>query len=113
MSIALMPQRPPYVTFEQRAVEDRNASIAAGGMVMRDVDFVIVRQVGSKNTLEKDAAEWLADLERLVANGNYPRRVGARTSARSSRRTRPGSPSRNWACRCGSGRRCPRRRSRT
>lgn len=72
MSIALMPQRPPYVTFEQRAVEDRNASIAAGGMVMRDVDFVIVRQVGSKNTLEKDAAEWLADLSNLVSNGTYP-----------------------------------------
>lgn len=72
MSIALMPQRPPYVTFEQRAVEDRNATIAAGGMVMKDVDFVIVRQIGSKNTLEKDAAEWLADLSTLVSNGTYP-----------------------------------------
>jgi hypothetical protein len=72
MSIELMPQRPPFVQFEQRAVEDRNASIAAGGMQMRDVDYVIVRQVGSKDTVEKVAAEWLADLDRLVSNGTFP-----------------------------------------
>jgi polyhydroxyalkanoate synthesis regulator phasin len=72
MPIALMPQRPPFVTFEQRAVEDRNASIAAGGLVMRDVDYVIVRQVGSKDTVEKLADEWLNDLDRLVQNGTYP-----------------------------------------
>ena len=72
MSIALMPQRPPYVTFEQRAVEDRNASIAAGGMVMKDVDFVIVRQIGSKDTHEKNALEWLSDIDRSAASGQYP-----------------------------------------
>ncbi len=72
MSIALMPQRPPYVTFEQRAVEDRNASIAAGGMVMKDVDFVIVRQIGSKDTHEKNALEWLSDIDRAAASGQYP-----------------------------------------
>ena len=42
MNIALMPQRPPYVVFEQRAVEDRNASIQSGGLKMRDVDYVVV-----------------------------------------------------------------------
>lgn len=72
MSIALMPQRPPFIEFEQRAIEDRNASIASGGTIMRDVDYVIVRQVGSKDTVEKDAAEWLADLDRLAANRAYP-----------------------------------------
>ena len=72
MSIALMPQRPPFIEFEQRAIEDRNASIASGGIIMRDVDYVIVRQVGSKDTVEKDAVEWLVDLDRLAANGAYP-----------------------------------------
>ena len=67
-----MPQRPPYVQFEQRAVEDRNATIKAGGLVMRDVDYVIVMQVGSKDTVEKDALDWLNDLDRLAQNGNYP-----------------------------------------
>lgn len=72
MSIQLMPQRPPFVEFEQRAIEDRNASIAAGGAVMRDVDYVVVRQVGSKDTVEKEAAEWLVDLDRMAATGTYP-----------------------------------------
>lgn len=67
-----MPQRPPYVQFEQRAVEDRNATIKAGGLVMRDVDYVIVMQVGSKDTAEKEALDWLNDLDRLAQNGNYP-----------------------------------------
>lgn len=71
-TIALMPQRPPYVQFEQRAVEDRNATIKAGGLVMRDVDYVIVMQVGSKDTAEKEALDWLNDLNRLAQNGNYP-----------------------------------------
>ena len=71
-TIALMPQRPPYVQFEQRAVEDRNATIKAGGLVMRDVDYVIVMQVGSKDTAEKEALDWLNDLDRLAQNGNYP-----------------------------------------
>ena len=71
-TIALMPQRPPYVQFEQRAVEDRNATIKAGGLVMRDVDYVIVMQVGSKDTAEKEAHDWLNDLDRLAQNGNYP-----------------------------------------
>lgn len=72
MAIALMPQRPPFIVFEQRAVEDRNASIAAGGLVMRDVDYVIVRQVGCKDTVEKEAEGWLVDIEKAAAQGTYP-----------------------------------------
>lgn len=72
MAIALMPQRPPFIVFEQRAIEDRNASIAAGGMVMRDVDYVIVRQVGCKDTVEKEAEAWLVDIEKAAAQGTYP-----------------------------------------
>jgi len=72
MSVSLMPQRPPFVTFEQRAVEDRNASIKIGGMVMRDEDFVIVMQPGSKDTVEKRALDWLAQIERAAANGTFP-----------------------------------------
>ena len=72
MAIALMPQRPPFIVFEQRAIEDRNASIAAGGLVMRDVDYVIVRQVGCKDTVEKEAEGWLADIEKAAAQGTYP-----------------------------------------
>ena len=72
MTIALMPQRPPFVTFEQRAVEDRNATISAGGVVMRDVDYVIVRQVGCRDTFEKEAEPWLDDIEAASRKGQYP-----------------------------------------
>ena len=72
MTISLMPQRPPFVQFEQRAVEDRNATIAAGGLQMRDVDYVIVMQVGSKDTFEKEAVEWLDDIARAASAGTYP-----------------------------------------
>ena len=30
-SVSLMPARPPYVRFEQRTEEDRNATIDSGG----------------------------------------------------------------------------------
>jgi hypothetical protein len=72
MTISLMPQSPPFVQFEQRAVEDRNASIAAGGVVFRDVDYVVVMQRGSRDTFEKEATEWLADIDRAVHEGTYP-----------------------------------------
>lgn len=71
-SIALMQPRPPFIVFEQRAIEDRNASIAAGGLVMKDVDYVVIRQVGSRDTVEKEAAEWLNDIDRMVRANAYP-----------------------------------------
>lgn len=54
--------RPPYVVFERRPVEDRNASIAAGHYVSKDVDFAIITRPGSRDTLEKEAKIWLAEI---------------------------------------------------
>lgn len=72
MPISLMPARPPYVEFEERSEEDRSATIAAGRLVFREVDYAIVRQVGSKDSVEKVASEWLRDLEQLAARGAFP-----------------------------------------
>lgn len=64
MSVSLMQAgRPPYVKFEERSFEDRAESQKAGRMIMKSVDFVIIRQTGSKDTVEKDAQEWLATLK--------------------------------------------------
>ena len=71
-SIGLMPERPPYVVFEQRAEEDRDASIAQGGIVMRDVNYAVIRQPGSKDSIEKAAEPWLEDVSRRVMQGKYP-----------------------------------------
>lgn len=68
MSIHLMQQgRPPYVRFEQRPEEDRDATIAAGRLVMKDVDYVVILTAGSKDTVEKPAEEWLAHCEKQAS----------------------------------------------
>ncbi len=64
--------RPPYIEFEQRAVEDRDATIANDRLTYKDVDFVIVRQIGSVNTVEKEAKEWLNDHRKLADSGKMP-----------------------------------------
>lgn len=74
MSVQLMQQgRPPYIRFEQRIEEDRDASIEAKNrLVMKDVDFVIIHSAGSKDTVEKIAPEWLEHCERLASKGKWP-----------------------------------------
>jgi hypothetical protein len=76
MSIVPMDQgqpRPPYVRFEQRAEEDRDASIAAKGrQVMKDVDYAIIHAVGSKDGVEKVATEWLDHCELQASKGKWP-----------------------------------------
>jgi hypothetical protein len=63
--IQLMQQGPPpYIRFEQRAEEDRDATIKADRLVLKDVDYVIIHRAGSKDSVEKIAAEWLDDCEK-------------------------------------------------
>lgn len=57
----MQPQeQPPFVTFETRAEEDRTASIVAGGFVGRDVDYVLVVPMGSKDQFEAKVEDWFA-----------------------------------------------------
>ncbi|MFX5718311.1 hypothetical protein ABTE23_20010, partial [Acinetobacter baumannii] len=51
--------RPPYVKFEERSVEDRPASEAAGRKVYRSENWAVIRQIGSKDSFEKKAEDWL------------------------------------------------------
>lgn len=55
-----LPEKPPYVQFEMRAVEDRNASIKTGQYTAKDIPWVLVTPAGSKDILEYDAESWLA-----------------------------------------------------
>lgn len=64
--------RPPYVMFETRAVEDREASLAAGHYVGKDVNYAIVTPSGSKDRMEKVAEEWLASMEEGVRQERIP-----------------------------------------
>jgi hypothetical protein len=47
------------VQFEKRAVEDRQASIAAGHYVAKDVDYVMVTPAGGNLVVEDIADNWL------------------------------------------------------
>lgn len=58
--VDIMSERPPLVTFETRAEEDRQASIAAGHYVGKNVDYVLVTPPGGNATFEGIAVEWLA-----------------------------------------------------
>ena len=64
--------RPPYITFEVRAVEDRNASIESGQYKTRDEDFVLVTPQGSKDRVERIASEWFTSLDEQVKQNRMP-----------------------------------------
>jgi hypothetical protein len=58
----------PYLIFETRSVEDREATIALGRMAYKDVDYVIIQPPGRMDSVEKIATEWLADLDAKAAS---------------------------------------------
>lgn len=72
MSIA--EGRPPYVAFDRRPVEDREASIANGYYTTRDVDFVTITPPGGKNDVQKPAVEWLEQIRQSSRSdsGRFP-----------------------------------------
>lgn len=71
-----MPQiaedRPPYVSFELRAVEDRTNSIEAGHYVSKDVPFVLITPAGSKDRIEREAEDWFQYLQSQVQAERFP-----------------------------------------
>lgn len=63
---------PPFITFELRAEEDRDASIAAGHFIAKDVPYVLITPQGSRDQIERNAEEWLAQSEAQVKDGRLP-----------------------------------------
>lgn len=66
-----MKPRPPYVTFETRAVEDRSKSIELGRPAYKDVDFAFITPMGSKDRIELIVHEWFKMLETEVKDGRF------------------------------------------
>ena len=64
--------RPPYVMFEVRSIEDREASMAQGHFVGKDLNYAIVTPSGSKDRIEKIAEEWLKGMEEGVRQERIP-----------------------------------------
>lgn len=70
--VEVLEERPPYVQFETRAVEDRNASIEAGHYVAKDVDFALITPQGSKDVVERIVSEWFEKLVQDVKEDRFP-----------------------------------------
>lgn len=64
--------RPPYVTFELRPVEDRDASLKSGCHVSKDVAYAIITPAGSKERTEKIAEDWIQQLRQHTKEGRFP-----------------------------------------
>lgn len=65
--------RPSYVRFERRAIEDPIASRDAGHYVARDVDYVLVTPAYSKDIWENKATIWLENLSNERNQGRISR----------------------------------------
>ncbi len=64
--------KPAYVIFENRTVEDREASSEAGHYVGRDVIFAIVTPAGTRDRIEREATDWLANVAEGVKQDRIP-----------------------------------------
>lgn len=84
-------------------MEDREESARTGGLRLKPVDVVIIRQAGSVNTVEKDAVEWLKDCDsrahRGVMNPAWAKGFRDHYNAWKQGREAPvnGFPIREWA----------------
>lgn len=64
--------KPPYVRFETRSEEDRQASIENGHYVGKDVVYAIVTPTGSRDVVERKVEDWFASLEEGVKQERVP-----------------------------------------
>lgn len=74
MSIDLQEERPAYVRFEKRAVEDRAATIANGHYTTRDIEMALITPPYSRDCVEKEVKDWLVELDEHVRNNRMPPR---------------------------------------
>lgn len=69
--IQIADAKAPWVVFETRAEEDRDASIQQGRFVARDVDYAIITPHGSKDRVERVVKEWFDYLEREATQSRF------------------------------------------
>jgi hypothetical protein len=70
----MMEDRLPFVKFETRAIEDRQATIENGYYTVKDVDYAIVTPAGSKDRIEKVVSEWFIQLRENIEAGRCPKK---------------------------------------
>ncbi|NIT58371.1 MAG: hypothetical protein GWN00_19735 [Aliifodinibius sp.] len=70
--VADREERPAFVQFQQRAVEDKQASIKAGRSVSKNIEFVLVTPPYSKDCFEFKVDQWFKNQETNVRNNRIP-----------------------------------------
>jgi len=65
-------ERPAFVRFEIRPMEDRAASEAAGHYVAKNVEFALITPPYSKDCVEQVCTDWLKQLDENVNAGRLP-----------------------------------------
>jgi hypothetical protein len=63
--------RPPYVSFETVAEEDRAGTISAGHYAAKDVDYAFITPQGSKDRIPRKVDEWFEALKKQVTEGRF------------------------------------------
>ena len=71
MQPGVMEDRPPFIKFEVRPHEDRNASIEAGHYVAVDVDYAVITPAGSKDEIPRIYHEWVEQLTQGIRDGRF------------------------------------------
>lgn len=74
----LLEEKPCYVTFETRAIEDRNVLIDEGHYGFKDVIFVRVMQPGGKEVFEDVAESWIEKQFAKVRNKQMPMELASK-----------------------------------
>jgi hypothetical protein len=64
--------RPPFVRFERRPIEDKEASLKAGHYVARDIDFALITPPSSKDVFIQKVPAWFDQLQNDLVNERIP-----------------------------------------
>lgn len=64
--------RPAYVRFERVAIEDVQATLAAGHYVAKDIDMALITPPYSKDVMKYKVKAWFDILEQDVRNNRIP-----------------------------------------
>lgn len=72
MNPSVLEERPSYVSFESRAIEDREASIAQGHYVAKEEDYAIITPPGTRDRIERRVSDWMEQLEAQVRQERLP-----------------------------------------
>ncbi len=72
VDLATREERPPYVRFERRPVQNKPRSDAEGRWVGEDKDFVLITPSYTKDVIVREVAGWFEKLEGDFRNGRIP-----------------------------------------